>query len=262
MTDKARYVVPALAVAAGIALLALERRRPLRPMTDPTLKRIACNATVGALTAISVRVLEKPMADRATERIAQRQAGLVQHLPVSDAFRDAAAVVLLDYTLYWWHVLLHRIPALWRLHLPHHIDVDLDASTALRFHFLEFVASIPWRALQILLIGVTPRALRAWQTLTGLEVVFHHSNVRLPVAWEKLLMGFVVTPRLHGVHHSRIREERDSNFSSGLTLWDRLHGTLRTGALRQSAVGIPGYEHPSDTALAKTLLLPFHARDE
>ena len=166
--------------------------------------------------------------------------------------------MLLDYTLYVWHVLLHRVPLLWRLHLAHHVDLDLDVSTALRFHFGEFIASIPWRLAQVAIIGVPPRTLALWRALTLAEVAFHHANLRLPLPSERLLALLIVTPRLHGIHHSVVRAERDSNFSSGLTLWDRLHGTLRTDVPQEKiTIGVPPYAEPGDVTLGKTLALPF-----
>lgn len=162
----------------------------------------------------------------------------------------------MDYTLYWWHVLLHRVPALWRLHVPHHIDRDLDASTGVRFHFLEFIASIPWRCAQIAVIGADPRALAAWQRLTLIEVLFHHSNLRLPLEVERVLSALAVTPRMHGIHHSIERREHDSNFSSGLSIWDRLHGTVGASA-RGDAVVIGLAESGGDVTLIATLASPF-----
>jgi sterol desaturase/sphingolipid hydroxylase (fatty acid hydroxylase superfamily) len=172
--------------------------------------------------------------------------------------RDALAVLLLDYTLYWWHVAEHRLPWLYRFHAVHHADLDLDTSTALRFHFGEFVASIPWRAAQIAGIGASPRALRCWQRLTTLEVMFHHSNVRLPLAVERLLGAVLVTPRLHGIHHSVLPDEQDSNWSSGLTLWDRLHGSYR-GDVPQAAleIGLAGLRDPAAVSLPRIVAMPF-----
>ncbi|MPZ76456.1 MAG: hypothetical protein GEU77_08020 [Deltaproteobacteria bacterium] len=85
------------------------------------------------------------------------------------------AVLLLDYTLYLWHVLMHRLTWLWRFHLPHHVDLDLDASTALRFHFSELVVSVVWRAGQVTLIGVSPLSLSVWQTLLMLRSALSQS---------------------------------------------------------------------------------------
>jgi sterol desaturase/sphingolipid hydroxylase (fatty acid hydroxylase superfamily) len=248
----------ALTLGGIAAVLWLERRKPLRKPVEPGLARLARNAAVGAITALTVRALERPAVERLARIAEQRGWGIAPRLPLPPAARALAAIALMDYTLYAWHVLLHRVPALWRLHEPHHADRDLDASTALRFHFLEFVASIPWRCAQIALIGAGPRTLATWQTLTAAEVLFHHSNVRLPRALERLLSRFVVTPRLHGLHHSIVREERDSNYSSGLTLWDALHGTARLDIDRENVIiGLPEHRAADDVTLGKTLALPF-----
>jgi sterol desaturase/sphingolipid hydroxylase (fatty acid hydroxylase superfamily) len=155
-------------------------------------------------------------------------------------------------------VLTHRVPWLWRMHLVHHVDLDLDASTALRFHAAELVVSVLWRAGQILCIGVRHRTLSLWQTLTLISVLFHHSNVRLPMALERVLIRFIVTPRMHGIHHSIVENEMNSNWSSGLTIWDRLHGTLRLD-VPQSAItiGVLAYRAPADVRLCSLLIMPF-----
>ena len=252
----------ALALGAIAALVWLERKRPLRRYVEPSAARVARNLAVGAITAATVSTLERPLVTRVARWTERCNIGLVPRLRLPHASGMLAAVALMDYTLYVWHVLLHRVPALWRLHEPHHVDRDLDTSTGVRFHFTEFLASIPWRCAQIALIGVSPRALRLWQTLTLAEVLFHHSNVRLPARIDALLAHILVTPRLHGLHHSVLREERDSNFSSGLTLWDRLHGTFRSAARDAVTIGLPDRQSDADTALMRTLTLPFERRSD
>ncbi|MGZ8156464.1 MAG: sterol desaturase family protein [Burkholderiales bacterium] len=248
----------ALWLAAGIAaLLVLERRRPLRMAVESPARRFARNVAVGAITAAVVTAIERPVVERVSAVAEKTGCGLVSRLPLPDGLKTALAVALMDYTLYWWHVLLHRVPVLWRLHVPHHIDRDLDASTGIRFHFAEFLASVPWRCAQILAIGVSPGALAMWQRLTLAEVLFHHSNVRLPRRMDDWLARFIVTPRLHGVHHSVERAERDSNFSSGLTIWDRLHATACPAARDDVTIGLPPYDSPRSVTFRETLLLPF-----
>jgi sterol desaturase/sphingolipid hydroxylase (fatty acid hydroxylase superfamily) len=244
-------------VAAGIAvLLYFERKHPLRRPVEPGPQRLARNFAVGALTGGTVSAVERPIVTRLARLTEERRWGLVNRLPVNRAIRTALAVLLMDYTLYWWHVLLHRVPRLWRDHEPHHVDRDLDTSTGIRFHFLEFLASVPWRCAQVLAIGVSPEALRIWQQLTLAEVLFHHSNLRLPMEVERWLSLIVVTPRLHGLHHSVVRDERDSNFSSGLTLWDRLHGTGNFDIERDDVtIGLPQHDRPE--TLVEVLALPF-----
>jgi sterol desaturase/sphingolipid hydroxylase (fatty acid hydroxylase superfamily) len=248
----------AFVLGAFGALVWLERRRPLRGERESKLTRSARNLAVAAAGAAALRLAEAPVAERLTALVERRKVGLLKLARLPLWLEVAAAVVLLDYTLYLWHVLTHRVPWLWRFHVVHHIDLDLDATTALRFHFAELAVSVPWRAAQILVIGVSPLALSVWQTLLMLSILFHHSNVRLPAGLERGLNLFVVTPRMHGIHHSIVKEETDSNWSSGLALWDRLHGTLRVD-VPQSAVdiGVPAYREPREVGLASMLALPF-----
>ncbi len=254
--------LPALALAAlAGALFALERARPLRRRVDPGPRRIGRNLAMAAVTGAVIRVAERPLVARMARRVQARRWGLLPRLALPCWAERAAAVVLLDYTLYLWHILLHRVPALWRFHLAHHVDLDLDTTTAVRFHFGEFLASVPWRLAQVGLIGVTPRSLALWQKLALAEIVFHHANLRLPPRWEGAVEKVLMSPRLHGIHHSRDAAERDTNYSSGLTVWDRLHGTLRTGVpQREVSVGVPPWDRVSQVTLGKSLALPFEKK--
>jgi sterol desaturase/sphingolipid hydroxylase (fatty acid hydroxylase superfamily) len=97
-----------------------------------------------------------------------------------------------------------------------------------------------------------------WQRLLFFSILFHHSNLRLPLNWERRLAHVIVTPRLHGIHHSVLPDEVSSNWSSGLTAWDRLHGTFKTDVPQQSiTIGVPGYDAPDEVTLPKMLALPF-----
>ena len=164
---------------------------------------------------------------------------------------------MLDYTLYLWHVLNHRLPWLWRMHLPHHTDLDLDASTALRFHAAELAASAPWRAVQALLIGVGPKTYAAWQAFTLASVLFHHSNVRLPARLERRLSRMLTTPRMHGIHHSTVPAESNANWSAasafGTISTARTDSTIPQDAIE---VGIPAWRQPRDQRLVGVIAMP------
>lgn len=249
-----------LALGAFGGLVWWERRRPLRRPNESKLKRDARNLAVAGVAAVTLQLAERPLVERLTAYVERRRVGLLKQFALPRPLEVALAVVLLDYTLYVWHVLAHRVPALWRFHLVHHADLDLDASTALRFHFGELVASVAWRAAQVRLIGVAPQSLAAWQSFLFASILFHHSNVRLPVAVERRLNLFIVTPRMHGIHHSTVRAERDANWSSGLTLWDKLHGTLRLNVPQGAIeIGVPAYRAPEELGLSELLKLPFGA---
>jgi sterol desaturase/sphingolipid hydroxylase (fatty acid hydroxylase superfamily) len=112
---------------------------------------------------------------------------------------------------------------------------------------------------QVLLIGVDPRSLITWQTLTLLSILFHHSNLRLPKAVEDRLVRIVVTPRMHGIHHSNDPRDQNSNWSGGLTLWDALHRTLKLRTPQQEVeIGMKGFDRPEQVTLPKILTQPFH----
>ncbi len=240
------------------ALLLLERRRPLRRELEPKLTRDARNLAVAGLGAAALQLTESPISRRLTALVEQRKLGLLKLVRLPLWLETALAVVLLDYTLYLWHVFTHKVPFLWRFHLVHHLDRDLDAATALRFHFGELVLSVPWRASQIVLIGVSPLALSIWQTLLLVSILFHHSNVRLQIETERRLNRLIVTPRMHGIHHSALEVETNSNWSSGLSVWDWLHGTLRLNVPQDEIIiGVSAYQESEDVELLKILALPF-----
>ena len=245
-------------IAATFALLWLaERRRPLRRRVEPFTTHQARNATVAAMAAATVQLAEMPVVAPIAALVVRRRIGLLGGMR-HGWLRTALSLLLLDYSLYLWHVLTHRAPALWRFHAVHHVDLDLDASTAVRFHFGELTLSIPWRAAQVALIGVSPRDLRLWQQALLVSILFHHSNLRLPPRLERALAAFVMTPRLHGIHHADEESVRDCNWSSGLTIWDRLHGTFRDDVPQPAiTIGIAGYAHPEDVTLPRILEMPF-----
>lgn len=239
-------------------LLWMERRRPLRDRIEPQWRRDARNLAVAAASAATLRVLEKPVVEPLAELVEQRRWGLLKQAGLPPWIEVPLAVALMDYTLYLWHVLTHRVPWLWRFHLVHHVDLDLSTTTALRFHAGEMALSVPWRAAQVALLGVGPRALSIWQTALFFSILFHHSNLRLPAAIERRLVRVFVTPRMHGIHHSVVREETDSNWSSGLTLWDRLHGTLKLDIpQRDITIGVPAYRACEEVTLGRCLAMPF-----
>jgi sterol desaturase/sphingolipid hydroxylase (fatty acid hydroxylase superfamily) len=261
MRDLSRNAIRAALVAGWVAgLLCWEYKRSLRRVVDSKLKRDARNLAVAGLAAAAMQLFEVPVAVAIATRAQQEGYGLLQIAPVPEWGRTVAAILLLDYTLYVWHRLTHRIPLLWRFHRVHHVDREMDASTALRFHFGEIVLSVAFRAAQVWVIGPTPAAYAVWQTFLVLSILFHHANIRLPLTWERRVARILVTPRLHGIHHSIIPEAVNSNWSSGLTVWDWLHGTLRTSVAQDSIViGVVGLRSDRDQELSNALLLPFRA---
>jgi sterol desaturase/sphingolipid hydroxylase (fatty acid hydroxylase superfamily) len=252
----------AAALAGGfIAFALLERRYPLRlNEREPKSSRNARNIAVAGLAAAAIQLAERPVTDRLTRLARRRRIGLLPRLGFAPWGQTILGCLLLDCTLYYWHFLTHEVKALWRFHRVHHADLDMDASTGLRFHFGEMLISVLFRALQVLLLGISRRTLSIWNTLLIVEVMFHHSNIALPDRLERLLRKLIVTPRLHGIHHSIVPEELNSNWSSGLTIWDRLHGTFRGSGLKRDNsidIGLAELRERSQVTLPKLLAMPF-----
>lgn len=247
-----------LIVGTMTAVALAELRRPLRVPRQSTLNRDRRNLAVALLAAGTVALAERPVVGPLARRVQRHNLGLLKLVRLPVKLEVLLAVLLLDYTLYIWHYLTHKVPFLWRFHLAHHVDLDLDASTALRFHPGELILSVPWRAAQVRLFGIAPFSLALWQTLTLMEILFHHSNLRLPLGLERRLSRIIVTPRMHGIHHSIVRRETDSNWSTIFSWPDYLHGTLRLNVPQQAVtIGVAPYQNAAELTLGKILLLPF-----
>jgi sterol desaturase/sphingolipid hydroxylase (fatty acid hydroxylase superfamily) len=166
--------------------------------------------------------------------------------------------LLLDLTIYYWHRINHTWPLLWRFHNVHHVDPDLDVSTSFRFHFGEILYSTVFRILQVGLVGVAPFTYVVYELVFQLGTMFHHSNLRLPVKLERWINRVLVTPRMHGVHHSAVGPETNSNYSVVFSWWDRLNRSLRLNIPQgQVIIGVPGYLRPQDNGFLALLALPF-----
>jgi sterol desaturase/sphingolipid hydroxylase (fatty acid hydroxylase superfamily) len=240
------------------ALYVVERLWPLRPRKEPGPARVGRNLVIGLLAGATTAASEGPVVAPVQRLAEQRRLGLLRWLPAPRALRAVLGFLLLDYTLYLWHRLNHRVPFLWRFHAVHHIDLDLDSTTGLRFHFGELALAAGFRAAQVLLLGVDRDTLRVWQQMLVVSVMFHHSNLELPIDVERRLVPFLVTPRMHGIHHSTRSKDMDSNYSSLLSWWDRLHRSLRLNVPQASVtIGVQGFSRPEEVTLAASLALPF-----
>src|SRR5215216_2566833 len=252
------WIAGPLAVALGGLLLLAESRRPLRKATSNKLRRVATNTSLAGVTAIAIRLLFLPVVSSVSRLAQKKRIGLLNLLPMPRAFRLAAEALLLDYTFYWWHRLMHRNALLWRCHMVHHSDLDLDVSTAARFHFAEYVLSTGYRAAQVLVIGASPTTTAIFEMLIMVAAEFHHSNLRLPLEFERRLNALVVTPRMHGIHHSVIEQESNSNFATVLTAWDVFHRTLRLDVPQgEITIGLAAYRDANELTLSRLLALPF-----
>lgn len=252
------WVGTAVTAVAFVSLVWLELRRPLRKRKlESKLIRNTRNLAIAGIGAGALALAERPAVLPLARWAERRQFGILGFLGAPEWISTIAAFLLMDYTLYLWHVMTHRVPFLWQFHAPHHADLDMDASTALRFHLGELLLSVPFRCAQVVVVGTSPFAYTLWQACLMVFILFHHSNADLPPWLDRRLEMLLVTPRMHGIHHSTIRAESDSNWSSGLSFWDRIHGTHTTGVPQEAiTIGLPAYRTISDVTIGQVMAMP------
>jgi sterol desaturase/sphingolipid hydroxylase (fatty acid hydroxylase superfamily) len=153
--------------------------------------------------------------------------GIAYLLPLPATVKPLLVYVFFDIWMYFWHKANHHIGFLWRFHRAHHSDIEMDTTTALRFHPGELILSTFFRLPVVILLGMSIAQLVFYETLLNLSTLFHHSNLAVPEKWDRILRTVLVTPNMHRVHHSLERFETNSNFTSLLSFWDRLNRTFR-----------------------------------
>lgn len=247
-----------LAVLSGIALW--EIVAPRRVLTTGKGGRWFANLSMIVVANLLVRLVV-PLLPMGLALIAEERGwGLLNiiHLPASLAI--IITIVALDLVIYLQHVLFHFLPLLWRLHRMHHTDLDLDASSANRFHPVEIVISIGIKLAAIMVIGASPLAVLLFEIFLNASATFNHGNIRLPLAIDRWLRILLVTPDMHRVHHSILPRETNSNFGFCLPWWDFLCGTYRaqpSAGHLEMIIGLKEFRDPAALTLPRLLIQPF-----
>ncbi|MCG8015768.1 MAG: sterol desaturase family protein [Candidatus Thiodiazotropha sp. 'RUGA'] len=187
--------------------------------------------------------------------------GLLNEIQLPFWLSVIIAVTLMDMVIYLQHVMVHAIPALWRLHRVHHADPDYDLTTGARFHPIEILLSMLIKIATIAALGPPVIAVLIFEVILNGMAMFNHGNVSLPKPLDRLLRWLVVTPDMHRVHHSVIPGETNSNFGFNLSIWDRLMGTYREAPKLghiEMQIGVNSLQDPLlTTKLSGMLKIPF-----
>lgn len=249
---------PLIILTAYLVLLIFETVFPLRSRKLPRAGRFGVNAVMTLPVFLIGGSIVRAVGLYLASWSESTHFGILQMATIPSPLRFALGFLLMDLSFYYWHRINHEWPLLWRFHNVHHCDPDMDVTTSFRFHFMEVLYSTGFRAVQVLAIGVSPVTYAVYEICFSCETVFHHSNLRLPVAAERMLNRVIVTPRMHGIHHSYVKEETNSNYSTIFRWWDTMHGSLNLG-IRQSEVtiGVPAYSMPDDNGVLALNIMPF-----
>jgi sterol desaturase/sphingolipid hydroxylase (fatty acid hydroxylase superfamily) len=238
----------------------LERFAPRRSLTTPRPLRWWANVSIVLLDTLFVRVVFYRMAAVGAALWATEHGwGLLNLLNTPRVLAFFLAVLVLDFAIYLQHKVLHAVPLLWRLHQVHHSDIDIDVTTAVRFHPIEIALSMLIKMVIVVALGAPAESVIAFEILLNATALFNHSNLRLPGSLDLFLRFLLVTPDMHRVHHSVRREEADSNFGFNLSCWDRMFGTYTAqpkDGHEGMAIGLNSYQRPTAQNLLWLLLLP------
>jgi sterol desaturase/sphingolipid hydroxylase (fatty acid hydroxylase superfamily) len=197
----------------------------------------------------------------AAESSARHGLGILHALSWPVVAETVVAVLLLDAWTYAWHRMNHRIAFLWRFHRVHHSDPHMDVTTANRFHFGEIVFSSVLRMPLIYLLGIRLEHLALYELIMFAVVQFHHANISLGARADRALSWFIVTPFMHKIHHSRWQPETDSNYSSLLSVWDRIFRSFRTSPDPSTLrLGLDEFENDSFQTLPGMVMTPLDKR--
>ena len=245
-----------------LALIALwEVLAPRRPLAVPKASRWANNLGLVFLNTLLLRLLFPAAVVGMAAFAAQHGWGMLNYFDAPFWIAVAVSVVAMDFAIYLQHVMLHAVPALWRLHRVHHADLDYDVTTGARFHPIEIILSMLIKLATVAVLGPPVVAVVIFEVLLNATAMFNHGNLRLPSQLDRVLRWLVVTPDMHRVHHSVEDDEANSNFGFSLPWWDRLLGTYKDqprGGHEGMTIGIHGYRDPKQVdRLPGMLALPF-----
>jgi sterol desaturase/sphingolipid hydroxylase (fatty acid hydroxylase superfamily) len=252
------YTKPYAIVAALVIIFTLEGVFPHRNGRRQRIKHAVPHVLTALINGVLTKLFLAGVTLQVTAWAATRPAGIMNLFEFPGPARAAIVFVLFDIWMYLWHMANHRSALLWRFHRAHHADTEMDASTALRFHPGELVLSAFARLPVIILIGMSFSELAFFEIMLNISTLFHHSNLGIPKQWDRLLRVVIVTPDMHRVHHSVERFETDSNFTSLLSVWDRLARTFRMRDDTRTVVfGLPVFRDVHYQRLRGFLITPF-----
>lgn len=262
MSEAAIRLTAFLSIFAAMAAFELWSPRLERDEMRGALKRRRwfTNLAMVVLSSFLVRILFPAAAVGAALWAEVQGLGLFRIAGVDPVLAGLLGFVILDLAVWLEHWASHKVPILWRIHRMHHADTGFDLTTALRFHPVEIVLSMIWKASVVTVLGVPVVAVLVFEIVLNGMAMFNHANARLPLGLDRVMRLFLVTPDMHRVHHSSIPAETDSNYGFNFPFWDRIFGTYTDQphlGHDGMEIGLREYRGASPATLLWSLALPF-----
>ncbi|MFQ5597915.1 MAG: sterol desaturase family protein [Nitrospiria bacterium] len=248
----------AFAAIGGLVLfLWVENRRPFRRRNDSVLPHYGLNLSLMIGNGAAVALVFGGVAVRYAAYLSSQGIGVLNFFPVSPFWNIVLTLIFYDLTTYCFHIAYHRIPVLWRLHRVHHCDRDLDVTSASRFHLGEVFLSTYLQIGLMTLLGPRTSSVLVFQAVMLSAAQFQHSNFKFPTPIDSAIRWIFVTPDMHRVHHSDLRENTNANYATIFSIWDRLFHSYHMVPQESITIGLQEYIHPEDRRLKQLLLMPF-----
>jgi len=243
-----------------ISLIILENIFPKRALDQKRSIRWFNNLTLIVIGSTLVQFVIPLVPFAFTLYAKAHHFGVFNHLSLPCMVTLLLTIVIMDFLIYCQHVCFHKITFLWRLHLVHHTDLNLDVTSAERFHPIEILLSTGYKLLAIFVFGFPPLDYLIFEILFNFFTQFTHSNLRIPLLLDKCFRIAFITPDIHRTHHSVRVEETNSNFGTIFIFWDKLFRLYLKAPMQgqqKMTIGLTHFRAPSRLKLWHLLVIPF-----
>jgi sterol desaturase/sphingolipid hydroxylase (fatty acid hydroxylase superfamily) len=259
MAIQSLELIRALIFWGGVLFfLIFERLIPYRPSSVPKLQRWLNNLGLAVFNSIILNLLFASLIIHTAAYVSTHKLGVLNLWPLPYGVTTVATVVFFDLILYVWHLLNHEMPFFWRFHRVHHSDLNMDVSTASRFHIGELAISAVIKMGLIFFLGADMIGLALFESLVVLTSQFHHSSLTMPAWFERIYWTLFVPPSMHRIHRSVVINERNSNYGTIFSLWDRALETLLSRVDQtRIRIGMGAYQEPEKLNFHHLLIMPF-----
>jgi sterol desaturase/sphingolipid hydroxylase (fatty acid hydroxylase superfamily) len=237
-----------------------ELMSPRRVLKTSKAVRWASNMGVVAVDTLTVRLVFPIIGIHVAFAAQEKGFGLLNVIDMPEWMALIIGILVLDLVVYLQHLMFHSVPLIWRLHMMHHADIDIDVTTGLRFHPIEIILSMVIKMTAIAALGPSVFTVILFEIILNGTAMFNHGNIKLPLSLDRYLRLLVVTPDMHRVHHSVTIRETNSNFGFNFPWWDRLFGTYRSQPVaghEGMTIGLAQFRDPKKNNFWHMMVLPF-----
>ncbi len=251
---------PSVFVGLLVLLAIAEFFVPLAKRQTPRPIQWVTNIVIVVIDTLALRFLFPLLAVGVAAYASQNGVGLFNLVSLNSWVVFVLSLLLLDLLIYGQHVIMHKVPLLWRLHRMHHSELGLDVTSAVRFHPIEIILSMLIKMAFVLIMGIPATAVIIFEVLLNGLALFNHSNIKLPKSMERLLRTVIVTPEVHWIHHSEKPNETHSNFGFNLIIWDKLFKTYvakPTFDYPEMRQGLPEFGYKKPLSIIELIISPF-----